>query len=340
MRIDRFRPWAAVVGFVVAVSPGVAGQSGPHFVDCVNIPTPNAATISVKKALNREKQPLKQGDEVAVFDDNGVCMGAVSWKTGVGNAIRAQGADPQFEIPGFSPGDTMRFRIWDQSTEREYRAVAGFETPKGHSGTFLNGGIFVVEIVSDTEPLAVELVDFHGKVEGELVVLEWMTATETTNSGFEVQHSRNGLDYSAIGFTPGAGTTAEPRAYRFASASVWPGLNYYRLKAVDLEGGSTFSPVVEVYRELPGPVSLSEPFPHPADRWTRFSVALERSADIEVDVWDLAGRRLSTVYQGFLQANESRAVDLSTASVPAGLYLLTVRTNAGQEAARPFLIRH
>ena len=95
-------------------------------------------------------------------------------------------------------------------------------TGEGRSAPFTSGGSvfasrgFVGEIHYD-EFVPVELVSFTASVNDNDVTLSWETATETNNSGFQVERKSNG-EYEAIGFVPGFGTTTEPRSYSFTDA--------------------------------------------------------------------------------------------------------------------------
>ncbi|MDZ7623065.1 MAG: hypothetical protein U5J96_01270 [Ignavibacteriaceae bacterium] len=56
----------------------------------------------------------------------------------------------------------------------------------------------------------VELTSFTATTNGNSVILNWSTATETNNQGFEIERSHNGM-IETVGFVAGFGTTNEPR---------------------------------------------------------------------------------------------------------------------------------
>jgi hypothetical protein len=76
------------------------------------------------------------------------------------------------------------------------------------------------------------------------VQLAWTTASEQNNSFFEVQHSLDGHLFTAVGQVAGHQTTTQASAYSFVDAAPGTGAtHYYRLRQVDLNGTSNFSPV-------------------------------------------------------------------------------------------------
>lgn len=76
------------------------------------------------------------------------------------------------------------------------------------------------------------------------VQLSWATASEQHNDHFEVQRSPDGRIFTAVGQVAGHQTTMQASTYAFVDAAPGPEATYYyRLRQVDLDGTSTFSPV-------------------------------------------------------------------------------------------------
>ena len=104
-------------------------------------------------------------------------------------------------------------------------------------------------IISSTESgclLPVEFTKFDAKRNQNKVDLKWATATELNNDYFEVQHSADGRDYKTIGQLKGNGTTSIGASYNFEHFNPSVGINYYRLKQVDIDGKYEYSPIRSV----------------------------------------------------------------------------------------------
>ncbi len=82
-----------------------------------------------------------------------------------------------------------------------------------------------------SQALPVELTSFTASTEKNGVTLNWKTATETNNYGFEIQRSvvssqQSGNVWSKIGFVEGNGTTNAPKSY---SSPTNPQTEKYRI---------------------------------------------------------------------------------------------------------------
>ena len=136
-------------------------------------------------------------------------------------------------------GGTVTFRFYP------------FGTTRGDGGSpALSGGNFRLDDVSlfgtVTTVAPVELTKFEAKSNQNKVYLNWATATELNNDHFEIQHSDNGEDFKPIGQLKGNGTTPIGAVYNFVHLTPSVGINYYRLKQVDVDGKYEYSPIRSV----------------------------------------------------------------------------------------------
>ncbi len=97
-------------------------------------------------------------------------------------------------------------------------------------------------------PLPVELISFDGFNTNEGVLLEWQTATEVNNYGFDVERRSSSLiEWDKIGFVQGHGTTNSPKNYEFTDSELLNSESVdYRLKQIDNDGKFTYSKVITV----------------------------------------------------------------------------------------------
>jgi hypothetical protein len=97
--------------------------------------------------------------------------------------------------------------------------------------------------------LPVELTAFTAALKKDGVQLNWTTATEITNKGFDVERSLNGTTFSAIAFVRSKAEGASNAAiqYTFVDNRAVKGTVYYRLKQIDNDGRSRYSPIEKVF---------------------------------------------------------------------------------------------
>lgn len=166
--------------------------------------------------------------------------------------------------------------------------------------------------------IPVEMVRFDAKTVNNTVKLNWLTASERNNAYFNIERSANGRDWSNIGQVKGNGTTSKATNYGFADETPLATINYYRLKQVDTDGKSSYSPTVSV--NFKGNGKQMSVFPNPAN--DRLTVVSERfDTEGVVEIYDLAGRLVESV------KNTTSPLDISRLN--AGLYQLRLLDKTG-----------
>ena len=160
-------------------------------------------------------------------------------------------------------------------------------------------------------PVPVDLISFISKVNENVVNLFWQTATETNNSGFEIERTsplpspyqgeggEAGRGWERIGFVEGKGTTTEIQSYSFADRPE-PGKYKYRLKQIDFDGSFEYSSEVEAEILSPLVFSLEQNYPNPFNPSTviRFQIPDQARNDnmlVRLKVYDVLGREVTTL---------------------------------------------
>jgi hypothetical protein len=163
--------------------------------------------------------------------------------------------------------------------------------------------------------------------------LVWQTASETDNTGFFVERSTGEGTWSVLGFMEGAGTTDEPRRYRFTDVELPYDVSSlaYRLRQVDTDGTESISDPVWVAFGPPSTLRLRALFPNPARSHVTLRYELPTDGPVRLEVYDLLGRRVETLTASRRSAGRVEdQVDVSR--LGAGMYFLrlvagpTIRT--------------
>jgi len=147
----------------------------------------------------------------------------------------------------------------------------------------------------DLDPVPVELISFSASTSNNNVELNWSTATELNNKGFDLQRRSENQDYKSIAFIDGYGTTTERQDYYFKDQNLIEGTYYYRLKQLDLKG--EFDYLDEIIVEISNPVSfdLAQNYPNPFNPSTKISFIIAETDFSSLKVYDVLGNEVASL---------------------------------------------
>lgn len=169
---------------------------------------------------------------------------------------------------------------------------------------------------SGTLPVTWETVSAQ-KQNGQ-VLLNWSTASEQNTKVFEVQYSTNTTNWDVLGTIKAAGNSSSTRNYSFTHQSPLKNstYNYYRVLQRDLDGKYSYSKIVSIIFNEPGPDFLV--YPNPADKLVTIYLA-EAS---EVSLINSAG---SVVWRSKLSAGRNQ---LPLEKYSSGVYYIRTKTGS------------
>lgn len=185
--------------------------------------------------------------------------------------------------------------------------------------------------------LPVALTAFHAVIDEQSKVrLHWSTASEKNNLGFSVERSIDNSHWQSLGFVSGNGTTAEVHHYLFADESPLPGVNYYRLRQTDFDGGEEFSPIVVADVRATG--AQLEVFPNPSGSGALSVHTLStQEGEALLEIFDWAGFRV--IKQGFILYEGTNVLPLSMSDFPRGSYTARLEMPDGLVQFRKIILQ-
>ena len=188
-----------------------------------------------------------------------------------------------------------------------------------------NGTIYLDNIYFWDGTIPVELTSFTASVTDNDVQLNWVTATEKNNSGFQIERKSTG-DFESIGFVPGSGTTTEPITYSFSDVDLNPDTYYYRLKQIDYDGTFEYSGAVEIEIVAPGLYSLNQNYPNPFNPSTKITFSLAKNSVVTLKIFDALGQEVLTLINQDLTAGVHR-YNLDAKSLNSGVYFYKIEAS-------------
>ena len=178
-------------------------------------------------------------------------------------------------------------------------------------------------LYTDNGGVPVELTSFTVNVnDREQVEVKWSTATETNNSGFEVQRlntSEQARVWEIISFIPGHGTTTEPQYYSFTDDKINSGKYKYRLRQIDYDGTFEYTDELEVEINIPLKFVLEQNYPNPFNPSTKIKYSLPEAGNIKLTIYNSVGEEVSVLAEGFMEQGQYE-ITFDATNLPSGIY--------------------
>jgi photosystem II stability/assembly factor-like uncharacterized protein len=174
--------------------------------------------------------------------------------------------------------------------------------------------------------IPVNLVSFSAEVINNDVLLSWKTATETNNSGFEIQRKlTSAKNWETISFVKGAGSSTEIKEYNYSDMGLNPGKYIYRLKQIDYDGTINYSNQIEVnVIELPLTISLEQNYPNPFNPSTTIKFSIPSKTFVTLKIYDALGKEIITLINEELNAGIYNAT-WNAENLSSGVYIYSLK---------------
>ncbi|MFB9862018.1 heparinase II/III domain-containing protein [Rufibacter immobilis] len=198
--------------------------------------------------------------------------------------------------------------------------------------SFTGSSAFRVTLAMTTLP--VEMTQFSAKRVRQQVQLNWSTASEKQNAGFEVyRKSASAPEFMKIGFVPGRGNSATASQYIFLDEAAPTETVYYQLKQLDEDGSFEMSSMVAVKGSEEQKVVITV-FPVPSNEMVQVQCA-GMAGQVEARLINSKGQLL-------LRQKFTGQTQLSTLSLAPGMYYLQVLDLNGKPVAatKKVLVQH
>lgn len=190
----------------------------------------------------------------------------------------------------------------------------------------------------DVSPLPVELTSFTAVTQDQQVTLNWRTATELNNSGFEIQRSITNTEFVIIGFIKGIGTTTVQQDYSYYDKNLSNGKYTYRLKQIDFNGQFEYSNTVEVDVLSIDDYSLIQNYPNPFNPSTKIGYILKDRTNVKVVVMNSLGEEVAVLVNE-IQEQGIHEVNFNAANLSSGIYFYSLQTQQYSETKKMLLMK-
>jgi len=201
--------------------------------------------------------------------------------------------------------------------------------------------VIINAINPDEEPLPVELTSFTVVAKHNNVTLNWQTATEINNYGFDVERcalSTERQAWNKIGFVSGNGNSSSDKKYSFTDKNISGGSKFnYRLKQIDNDGTFEYSDIVEV-EVVPQQFELSQNYPNPFNPSTTINFSLPKQTHLKINIYNMLGELVKTVSDGLYEAGFYN-IFFNASELSSGTYIYRLESDSFVETKKMLMIK-
>ncbi len=186
--------------------------------------------------------------------------------------------------------------------------------------------------------LPVELTSFAANVVDNKIQLNWATATEINNQGFDIERKSNTGEYQKIGFVGGFGTSTETHTYTYTDNNVTAGSYTYRLKQVDFDGTFEYSNEVNVDIVAPLEFALDQNYPNPFNPSTTIKYSTAQDGLVKLAIYNMLGEEVTTLVNKTQKAGRYE-VNFNASNLASGVYIYRLDTPNFTSAKKLMLMK-
>ncbi|MCP5062358.1 MAG: T9SS type A sorting domain-containing protein [Ignavibacteriae bacterium] len=205
--------------------------------------------------------------------------------------------------------------------------------------------VYVDDFTVNGGALPVELTTFSASVVDNNVALNWETATEVNNYGFNVERASAPLsmtspkDWKEITFVNGHGNSNSPKSYSFVDNTVHnAGKYFYRLKQVDIDGSYEYSSMVEVDLTAQLDYKLNQNFPNPFNPTTSIQFSLPEASQVKLVVFNVIGEQVAELVNKNMEAGNHN-VEFNASELNSGIYVYKIEANGFVQIRKMILVK-
>ena len=169
--------------------------------------------------------------------------------------------------------------------------------------------------------LPVNFTSFYISKSGQNVQLTWSTDKEINNSHFDVERSFNGTDWQKVSVVDGAGTSSNVNNYSYNDKNVSGSVVYYRLRQVDIDGGSMYSSIKSI--------RMSEAVSAVRIYGSNKNVVIDLNTSIKNDLVVSVVNANGQVISKQTVSNPSYRININVQNASTGTYIVHVTDNKG-----------
>ncbi len=192
---------------------------------------------------------------------------------------------------------------------------------------------------STNQAVPVELTCFEATVANGIIVLNWATATEVNNYGFNIERKHKSVEseWEDIAFVEGHGNSNSPKYYEFIDQTAPANELNYRLKQIDNNGDFEYSEVVTISGSLIK-TELFQNHPNPFNPSTQISYTIEKAGMVNLSVYNALGQKVAELVNSNM-IEGIHNVEFNASNLASGFYFYRLETDDFTQTKKMMLLK-
>ncbi len=169
--------------------------------------------------------------------------------------------------------------------------------------------------------LPVELISFDANMNDshESSILTWKTASEKNSLYFEIEKSSNASNWNSIATMSAAGNSNILRSYSHIDSNLFIGINYYRLKIVDIDSSFEYSNIISLNNNIAFNKQVTL-YPNPTNGLITINSNSDTTSYSSIKIKDVLGKIVKNVnVNKNMQINK---IDIDCSDLAKGSYYI------------------
>ena len=150
--------------------------------------------------------------------------------------------------------------------------------------------------------------------------LSWRAILRIPDAYFEVEQ-KGSEGYSVIGIVDSPATLTDPQLFVYQLPELERGIHTFRIHMTSPSAASLYSEEINIITSS-DTYLLETPFPNPANNTASVRFVVQQLQFIQINLYDITGRKIQTVYTGNPEIDLVQEVRLQTDKLAGGVYFL------------------
>ena len=250
---------------------------------------------------------------IAIQTDGKIVVAGTAFVTGNGRDLALVRYNPNGSLDNTFDGDG---KVTTHINGNDFGNATKISGLRIYVGGLSNDNLFALAAYLNSGALPVQLISFTAHKQNNSVLLNWETASEQNTSHFSIERSNDGIQFSLLADVTATGNSQSLKNYSFTHDNPVTGINYYRLKQVDLDGRFKYSNAVKVIMQKDNLIHL---YPNPSVNNTLlvFSKPVEK---VTVNIFSATGQLVKSIF--IANGQTRQLIDISALS--KGIYTFRI----------------